>query len=138
VFDCRSNLVLTTVQLGGTPAALDWNPGHRRVYVSEPTNSCIRVIHDTTTSAFEQGGYPPASRSYSLATVVRGMLALPRGMTELSDDTDRVPRPALMDISGRKLLDLHPGANDVRDVAPGVYFVRSDSAATLTKVVVTR
>jgi hypothetical protein len=30
----------------------------------------------------------------------------------------------LLDSSGRKVLDLHPGANDVRALAPGVYFVR--------------
>ncbi len=28
-----------------------------------------------------------------------------------------------MDVSGRKVLDLHTGANDVRALSPGVYFV---------------
>jgi hypothetical protein len=30
----------------------------------------------------------------------------------------------LLDIQGRKVMDLEPGANDIRHVAPGVYFVR--------------
>jgi hypothetical protein len=29
-----------------------------------------------------------------------------------------------MDVSGRKVMDLRRGANDVRALAPGVYFVR--------------
>ncbi len=90
-------------------------------------------------------------------------------MTELSDNSDRVPsrplrgtwengdspserlrptrrgtvpifRVSLLDIGGRKVLDLHPGANDVRSLAPGVYFVREAQAQAqaVRKIVVTR
>jgi hypothetical protein len=34
-------------------------------------------------------------------------------------------RGALLDIAGRKVLDLHPGPNDVSRLAPGVYFLRT-------------
>lgn len=50
----------------------------------------------------------------------------------------------LLDISGRKVLDLHPGANDVRALAPGVYFLRGPRTAdgspdaAVRRVVVTR
>jgi len=51
----------------------------------------------------------------------------------------------LLDVSGRKVLDLRPGANDVRALAPGVYFVREQSASSsqhsgpaVHKVIVTR
>jgi len=53
-------------------------------------------------------------------------------------------RAALLDISGRNVLDLAPGANDVNRLAPGVYFVRlwpsavSRQPLAVTKVVVTR
>jgi hypothetical protein len=30
----------------------------------------------------------------------------------------------LLDITGRKVMSLQPGPNDIRHVAPGVYFVR--------------
>ena len=50
-----------------------------------------------------------------------------------------------MDVSGRRVLDLQPGANDVRALAPGVYFVcegagRSEQGGGvgIRKVVVTR
>jgi len=52
--------------------------------------------------------------------------------------TGTVPKAALLDISGRKVLDLHPGANSVRALAPGVYFVREAQAQAIHKVVVAR
>jgi len=71
------------------------------------------------------------------ATVVRGVLFL-RGATSLKPQA-----ASLLDISGRKALDLYPGANDVSRLTPGVYFVRQASgagreASSVTKVVVTR
>jgi len=53
-------------------------------------------------------------------------------------------RAALLDISGRKVLDLRPGANDVPALAPGIYFIRAPEAEdgrpipVVRKVVVTR
>jgi hypothetical protein len=47
----------------------------------------------------------------------------------------------LLDISGRKVLDLHAGANDVSRLAPGVYLVRSatgDERSVVSKVVIMR
>jgi aminopeptidase N len=61
-------------------------------------------------------------------TIVRGVLFLPRDMTETSEVSDRVPRPALVDASGRIVLGLHAGANDVSRLAPGVYFVTAVGA----------
>jgi YVTN family beta-propeller protein len=72
-------------------------------------------------------------------TIVRGVLFLPRDMTELPGNSDRVPRPVLLDISGRKVMDLAPGANDVRALAPGVYFCTLDDGTrrSIRKVVLT-
>jgi hypothetical protein len=53
----------------------------------------------------------------SAGTVVRGVLLLPEG-------TNQRQAARLLDISGRKVMDLSPGANDVQALAPGVYFVR--------------
>jgi hypothetical protein len=67
----------------------------------------------------EQAG-APVSRPEG--TIVRGVLWLPKA-------TDCESQPAcLLDISGRKVLDLRPGANDVSRLAPGVYFVREARA----------
>jgi hypothetical protein len=69
-----------------------------------------------------------------LATVVRGVLFLPKSESPSSSTS------FLMDISGRKVMDLQPGANDVRALAQGVYFVREAQAQAqaVRKVVVTR
>jgi len=72
------------------------------------------------------------------ATVVSGALFLPRDMTELPSSSDRVPRPTLLDATGRKVMDLLPGANDVSPLAPGVYFYREQSAVHVRKVVLAR
>ncbi|MBN2465063.1 M20/M25/M40 family metallo-hydrolase [candidate division WOR-3 bacterium] len=89
-------------------------------------------------------GPKPEARMTNLPTVVRGVINLPRDMTETAEVSDRVPRLSLLDISGRSVLSLLPGANDVRGLAPGVYFVREEPQAAslkpqaIRKVVVTR
>jgi hypothetical protein len=95
--------------------------------------------------SIEESPKPTAYRSRPTATIVRGVLFLPRSL-------DPSIPSALLDISGRKVLDLHPGANDVRILAPGVYFCRLTAGFTpsaeppavgrrpsaVTKVVITR
>lgn len=69
-------------------------------------------------------------------SVVRGVLFLPPAQL--------CPRPTLLSADGRKAMDLHPGANDVRALAPGVYFMREEPQASsfkpqaVRKIVVTR
>jgi hypothetical protein len=67
-------------------------------------------------------------------TIVRGVLFLPSSL---------LPPPfSLLSIDGRKVMDLKPGANDVRALAPGVYFVRETQAQAqaqaVRKIVLTR
>ena len=76
--------------------------------------------------------------AYRLPTIVRGLLQLP-GAASLK------PQAAshLLDISGREVLNLHPGANDVSRLGPGIYFVRSASIGerevpSVTKVIVAK
>ena len=73
-------------------------------------------------------------------TIVHGVLFLPDAV-----GGKRLAVGArLLDISGRKVLDLRPGANDVRALAAGVYFVLSEPTAVsrrppaVTKVIVSR
>ena len=63
-----------------------------------------------------------------LPTIVRGVLF-----------SAESPSPScLLDISGRRVQDLRPGANDVSRLSPGVYFVRRTSGEPTTKVVLAR
>jgi len=68
-------------------------------------------------------------------TLVRGSLLLPSSLL--------TAHYSLLSPDGRKVLDLRPGANDVRCLSPGVYFVSERSAvggqrSAVHKVVVTR
>jgi photosystem II stability/assembly factor-like uncharacterized protein len=72
-------------------------------------------------------------------TIVRGVLLLP------ATGVERSASGVLLDASGRRVLDLRPGANDVTRLAPGVYFVRIGSSrsqgvarSSVQKVLVTR
>ncbi|MEO0078169.1 MAG: SBBP repeat-containing protein [candidate division WOR-3 bacterium] len=71
------------------------------------------------------------------ATIVRGVLFLP----EVSGGEQGVSR-ILLDVSGRKVMELRPGPNEMRHLSPGVYFVRSVGCERLAvgcqKVVIAR
>jgi uncharacterized delta-60 repeat protein len=56
-------------------------------------------------------------------TIVRGVLFLPTASSRKPQAPSR-----LLDISGKKVLDLKPGPNDVSRLSPGVYFVRGAQA----------
>ncbi|MEO0079883.1 MAG: hypothetical protein ABIK44_04315 [candidate division WOR-3 bacterium] len=91
----------------------------------------------------EEGSMPEASRPMPEATIVRGILRLPASSVE------RGAPNVLLDITGRKVMELKPGPNNIRHLAPGVYFVRrasgvdscfrrNDNASSVTKVVIAR
>jgi hypothetical protein len=71
------------------------------------------------------------------STIVRGVLFL-------EGATSHKPQAAsLLDVAGRTVMDLHPGANGVSDLAPGVYFVRRAcsmvrDASSVLKVIIAR
>jgi len=100
-----------------------------------------RRIRGTTwpLTGVAERGRPLVACARPLATIVRGVLMLP---ATSSSGTQTLG--CLLDVSGRTVLDLQPGANDVRTLAPGVYFVREEPSAVsreraaVCKVIVTR
>jgi hypothetical protein len=87
--------------------------------------------------AIAEGPTEPGVSAQPSATVVRNVLALPEATSRKSQAAS-----SLLDVSGRRVMVLKPGANDVRALAPGVYFVREAQAQAqaqaIRKVVVTR
>lgn len=73
-----------------------------------------------------------ARRMMPGAAVIRGCLHLPE-----ASGVQRSASRVLLDISGRKAIDLRTGANDVRGLAPGVYFVPT-SAGAVQRVMIVR
>jgi len=66
----------------------------------------------------------------------RPMPGIVRGVLEMPEATGRKPQASsvLLDIGGRKVLDLQAGPNDVSRLASGVYFVRAESLRRVVKV----
>jgi hypothetical protein len=84
----------------------------------------------------EERSSPHVEREVRGATTVRGVLWLSPSLFSLpgGGGGGLRGRAALLDASGRRFADLRPGVNDVRHLAPGVYFLRSE--ASVTRVVV--
>jgi YVTN family beta-propeller protein len=139
VIDGTTDLIAATVGVGMGPRAFCLNPEQHRVYVANTSNSSISVVCTAPPGIEERQGLR-VSNPEPLATVVRGVLVL----EAVESRRHAAYRAELLDISGRKVLSLHPGANDVRKLAPGVYFVREEPQAAsrkpqaVLKVVVTR
>jgi YVTN family beta-propeller protein len=147
VIDGAADVVLSTIWVGKGPLDFAWNPVQNRVYVANYDGSSVSVLRDSGGAAVEESPKPQAASSKPLPTIIRGVLYVPRDMGAGHNpiplgESGLCPNPLLLDISGRKVLDLRPGANDVRALAPGVYFVREAQAQAqaqaVRKVVVTR
>jgi len=135
VIDAATNTIEAEVNVGGNPGRMVWDPAQSRLYVANQ-GSHISVIRDS--GAGIQQGDSRAAAGRPLPTIVRGVLLLP----EAVGDKRLAVGAHLLDISGRKVLDLKPGTNDVRALAPGVYFVRTAQAQAqaqaVRKVVLTK
>ena len=132
VIDALTHHVIRSIPVGRDPVDMVWVPRHNRMFVANANGSSVSVVRDTTMGIAEQG-QPTVGSSHPNSTVVHGVLFL-------SEASGLKPQPAgwLLDISGRKVLELKPGANDVRALAPGVYFVREEPQAASHKLQVVR
>jgi YVTN family beta-propeller protein len=138
VISCKRDTMVASITVGDYPSALAYIQPQRRMFVANENGSSVTVIRDSARMGIETPEDLPASPPMA-ATVIRGVLFLDGDCPR----TGTVPKVALLDAAGRKLLDLHSGANDVRSLAPGVYFVRRASGvecetSSVRKVVVTR
>jgi photosystem II stability/assembly factor-like uncharacterized protein len=129
-FQPCSELLWSVYFLGDT--TLGWAVGsHGTILATTPGSSGIA----------EQ--FEPERRPARLAaTIIRGVLWL-NSSFGIHNRNCVGHSASLLDASGRRVLDLHPGPNDVSRLAPGVYFVRSASgvmreALGVRKVLVTR
>ncbi|MBM3330738.1 hypothetical protein FJY68_02660 [candidate division WOR-3 bacterium] len=71
---------------------------------------------------------PFVLRPVTVATFVRGILY----------HNESTSPSSLMDVGGRKVMDLVPGANDVHSLAPGVYFLCASDGGQYCRLVLIR
>ena len=101
------------------------------------------AIDSGSVAVGEERFAPYAPRIAPEATIVRGMLRM-AGLGHNPDSPGGIGLcPAhLLDITGRKVMELQPGENVVRHLAPGVYFVTTSSithtVSDFQKVILTR
>jgi hypothetical protein len=137
------------------PTANSWNPdiaadsaGHAYVVWQVGSGEVWFSTNNPAAAMAEQPQRQPIGMQ-PLVTIIHNVLVL--GAVGGRQNTAYRAAPSdggrcgqLLDAAGRKVADLQPGANDVRALAPGIYFVRSEPSAVsrqpsaVTKVVVTR
>ena len=114
VYDGTTHGYVKSFRAGPDPDLMLWIPRYARMYVVNVGSDTVIVVRDTTPAGVTEETAVPVERP--VAMIVRGVLHVPGH------------EPAvLLDISGREVLDLVPGENDVRHLSPGVYFVRPAS-----------
>jgi YVTN family beta-propeller protein len=141
LYDSRTDSVVGSLALQVNPSELTMASPHHRLYAGPWSgyflSSSMPVIR-TDPPGVEETPSAEAQTTRSDPTVIRDALFL------LAKGEGRVAKGDLLNVSGRKVLDLHAGANDVRALAPGVYFIRGSKTedgrpdATVRKIVVTR
>jgi YVTN family beta-propeller protein len=114
-----------------------WNRRDNRMYVTCQDDSRIAVYRSTGGGVEEAPGTGRTSGTLP-ATMVRGTLVLPE-----SPVASRQLPSALLDVSGRAVMALHPGANNVRHLPAGIYFIRPEpcigpGAPDVRKIVVSK
>jgi len=98
-------------------------------YLYTACNEAGVCVYESTAVGVAGPKPDEGQQAWKRANVVRGVLLL----TEASSHKPQAA--SLMDVSGRRVMDLHSGANDVRALAPGVYFVRGAQARAQAQVV---
>jgi YVTN family beta-propeller protein len=131
VIDGMTDSVIVVIRVGSGPRGLCSSPAHGRIYVANTASSSISVIRTSPPGVEESFGLtlPVVAPA---ATVVRGVINLQPPVA------GRQSLAVLLDVAGRKVLALSPGENDVRALAPGVYFVREGGPKTVRKIVLVR
>jgi DNA-binding beta-propeller fold protein YncE len=132
VVDCATDSVMAVFDFGYSQrvTAYAWSPRTGRHYFGLYAGPQVIVVRDTTGLVVAESRPPLPSPVPPSATVVRSVLFLAEALG---------PKPetaSLLDISGRKVMELRPGANDIRALAPGVYFVRKAQTQAMRKVIV--
>jgi YVTN family beta-propeller protein len=136
VIEASTSQLQATIVVGAGSTIMLMASASSRTYVAN-VSSYMSVLRDDVQGIEETMNDERRITKNAGPTIVGGALVL-EGVGSRQNTADRAE---LLDVSGRKILDLHTGANDVSALAPGVYFVRStldNRQSKMAKVVITR
>ncbi len=123
VLDGVGLTLVDSVALPATAYSLVWNAEYQRLFAG--AGDQVFVVR-LGAGGIEDRRHRPVRPTQS-ATITKGTLRLP----------GRAPA-WLLDITGRCVMDLAPGENDVSRIAPGVYFVVAEQDRAVSKVILQR
>ncbi len=102
--------------------------------IAYATSAGVFLAHGVDVAGQSEESRPQATSLKPQTTVVRGVLRIPVSLFTI--------HTSLFDMTGRQVMVLHPGVNDVSGLSPGVYFVRETQAQAqaqaVRKVVIAR
>jgi len=107
-------------------------PGSRPTFFTRVQLMKLILTWFGVPTGIEEHQTPTAGRQTPTATIVRGVLNLQSAICNLKSEI------VLLDASGRHVLDLRPGANDLSRLPAGVYFVRANEANGAYRVLLVR
>ncbi|MEO0071650.1 MAG: YncE family protein [candidate division WOR-3 bacterium] len=132
VVEVNSNTIIARVGVGDGPDNPIYNPIDDRVYTADGNGKTVSILFGSAVGIAEQ--LPTTAVRHITPTIARNVLFLPSAEGGKRSAGDA----SLLDISGRKVVDLHTGANDVRHLAPGVYFIIGNSSPIKKEVIIVR
>lgn len=136
VVDGSADTVMTVVSVGTGPESMHRRADVGRTYVCNTGDPSVSVIKDSVPAGVEEERTKAEGQRTS-QTICRGSLVL---LEAVGGERSAIGAH-LLDISGREVMDLYPGSNDVSGVSPGVYFLRSADGgkrSAVRKVVIQR
>ncbi|MEO0074200.1 MAG: hypothetical protein ABIK43_06040, partial [candidate division WOR-3 bacterium] len=135
VVSCETDTTIAELRLAPGVMAACWNPDEDRMYLAAYNRNVIWVVRDSVRPAVKESVQPRNPGGQRGPTIVTNTLNLQFASCNLQFPI------ALLDATGRKVLDLALGPNILSGVAPGVYFVRPSVASTYRfarRVIVTK
>jgi YVTN family beta-propeller protein len=134
VIDARRDSIVKTIATGPDPECMCYNWTSGRTYVGCRGDNKVYVIKDSVVGGVEEKNAAPCSRRPAIdfrPNPCDGVLYLEAGPPSSYDQTIR-----LYDVQGSVVADLQPGANDIRHLVPGTYFLAGVGCGRTTKLVV--
>jgi DNA-binding beta-propeller fold protein YncE len=116
IYDTQADSLVAIYQHLPYPVAIASSPEQHCIYVG---CSDVILVYPDVPPGVEETSSAEVRATKSGPTVVSRMLFVQRERGPWTGD-----RSALLNVSGRKVMDLKPGANDLRGLPSGVYFLR--------------
>jgi hypothetical protein len=125
---------LTTAAGMGTAAlAAAGGCAHLILYDNRDGNHEIYYKRNQTAGGVEEAMNDQRRTTNVGPDIVRGVFFLPPSPRPCVSAS-----PCLLDVCGRKVLDLRPGSNEIGRLAPGVYFVSAAGSSSRARLVLVR